>query len=187
MNENINELETVPLLLTPLVDPLPPVALTHGLQKEPQAGSYLCWAAAAVALARFYDPTSGLTQCEMATKMLVKREGSGECCPFTHPVSLSCDRPEDTAEVLSEIGLFARQLEGQPGLDQVILDELREDRPVVIVKGNHVIVVHEGGTDGSDVTLEAFDPGKDLLNRTLVLTGNEHEIEAICLTKRKDA
>ncbi|GAB2576074.1 C39 family peptidase [Spirosoma areae] len=61
------------------------VALTFAM--EPQLGHAMCWAAVGASCALFYDPTSGWTQCKLASASITP--SPGDCC--ANPENSPCD------------------------------------------------------------------------------------------------
>jgi hypothetical protein len=98
----------------------------------PQEDDFWCWAAVAVAVQRFYEPTSSTKQCELVADVLTAQGqlGSGTiCCPSAS--NPACDVLWYVYDALRAVGHYPdRYLEGPPGFGNV-KGEIGRGRPVV--------------------------------------------------------
>ena len=83
-----------------------------GYAAECQQQNQWCWAAVAVSIARYFKPTSAVTQCSLATSVLSGELHGANCCSGLVPSCLDrnppestlCDRPRSTGDALLVTG-----------------------------------------------------------------------------------
>jgi hypothetical protein len=83
-----------------------------GFAAECQQQNQWCWAAVAVSIARYFERTSSLTQCALATSVLRGDLHGADCCSDLIPLCLDqnprqsvlCDRPRSTGDALFVTG-----------------------------------------------------------------------------------
>lgn len=80
-----------------VADTLPGIGLTLPFNMETQEQSQWCWSAVSVSVSKFYNPSSAITQCELASQEL----GAG-CC--SNPSACNVDHTLETA--LQQVGHF---------------------------------------------------------------------------------
>ncbi len=187
MPDNVTELGFTDLLLSPQIGPEPERAeLARPLPKEAQKGGFLCWAAVAVSVAKFYAPESTLTQCGLVNEVKLSKGELAVCCP--DPQGEECDRPEDMSVALTVSHNFASVPPGSLTFD-LVRDQLVQARPVVVVKSIeaeiHAMVIFRASRNPATavVALEVFDPLAVDLVDTRILNGNEGEFQVVCLTQ----
>jgi hypothetical protein len=81
---------------------------------EQQQQSNWAWCAVAVSVAKYYDPTIALTQCELANLVL----GRCDCC--RSDVSIECDRPARLSDALQATGNLISSSIGIPSEDEIV-------------------------------------------------------------------
>jgi hypothetical protein len=115
---------------------------------QPQKMENWCWAAVAVSLKSFYDPTSELTQGDIVATTL-----DLPICKIT-PTPAICDQPYDLIAVLTDLGLLQKVIESPVEADTII-QEIDAGRPLCCQidyggQGGHFIVLHGYSWDQPD-------------------------------------
>lgn len=124
---------------------LPGVGRTLNFVMETQKQSQWCWAAVAVSVARFYEPSGAFDQCRVANSVL----STNVCC--ANPAA--CNDDNFLEDSLAAVGHF-RDVEPEPLPFAGVNGEITADRPVGcrigwFGGGGHFVVVHGASVDGS--------------------------------------
>ena len=168
---------TVPYPDRDRAETLAPAGAAPPTQKfhiECQRAFLWCWAAAAVSVTRFYDQTSTLQQCSLATRVLSAKNsvlmdccvGSDRCMAGDRP--RQCNAMGNTEEALCLVGHLQQRHDGSIPLSGgagtvSIQDELDSGRPIVCrVKRDrsfaHIVVIYDYILDGEASRVIVADP-----------------------------
>ena len=116
---------------------LPPKTRCLDVNVQAQQQSLWCWLAVATTIDRFFEPSSTLTQCQLADTML----GQSNCC--ADPSSSACNQPGDTSAALQQVGHFQSNTTGSLSFFQVKWEiGMVEDPIVVRIKWGSAAVGH---------------------------------------------
>ena len=138
---------------------LPGTGRTLDFRMERQTQSQWCWAAVAVSVTRFYQPSSNITQCRVANREL----GTDVCC--ADPPACNQDNTLDTT--LRTVG-HLRAFEGGPLSFPPVRDEINAGRPLGcrigwLDGGGHFVVIHGVSTDQSGASVKRWVAVEDPL------------------------
>src|SRR5690242_9143143 len=115
---------------------------------EVQACTEWCWAAVALAIARFYqDPTAPQEQCQLVTGVLGLGRDCCESCDCSLGSSDPCNQPQNLGFVLGQHGRDGD--DGLPGMSfESIKHEIEGCRPIALsisweeaAVGNHALII----------------------------------------------
>jgi Domain of unknown function (DUF5050)/Papain-like cysteine protease AvrRpt2 len=81
---------------------------------QPQLESEWCWAAVSTSVAKYYTPSTTVTQCAVVNQQL----GRSDCC--SNPGSNNCNQPGYLDQALQFVGNFASET-GPVSFDDVVL------------------------------------------------------------------
>ena len=118
-------------------EPTPPNTRCLGFTIQAQQQSLWCWLAVATSVERFFEPSSTLTQCQLANTMLTQTT----CC--TQPSSMACNRAGPTDNALQQVGHLESSVSGSMTFSQVKLEIGNEQDPIVVrIKWGSAAVGH---------------------------------------------
>lgn len=101
---------------------LPGMGQTLNFVMEPQMQTEWCWAAVAVSVARFYQPTNTIEQCQVVNGEL----GRDDCCGGG--VFTGCNIPYTLDTALGQVGHLSRPIERDPTPFQEVEAEIVNGR-----------------------------------------------------------
>lgn len=131
----------------------PVLPYASSFQMERQQESEWCWAAVSASVDHYFDPSSSLTQCEIASAVT-----KGDSC--SDPASF--DRPERLTDALTAVGKLKRVT--GPLMFEQVQAELNASRPVCVRvqwngEGAHFVAISGYNVLPSGVrTIEIADP-----------------------------
>lgn len=131
---------------------LPGAGKTLGFNIEMQEQTQWCWAAVAVSVARFYQPSNTLTQCRVANMVL----GTNGCCSNPGP----CNIDNYLEDALGAVAHY-RDIEPEPLPFSDVNGEITSDRPLGcrigwFGGGGHFVVIHGASVDGSGAAVKRW-------------------------------
>lgn len=116
---------------------LPPKTRCLSVDVQAQQQSLWCWLAVATTIEHFFEPSSTLTQCQLADTML----GQSNCC--SDPSSAACNQAGDTSAALQQVGHFQSNTDGSLTFFQIKLEiGFAQDPIVVRIKWGNATVGH---------------------------------------------
>jgi hypothetical protein len=124
---------------------LPGTGQTLAFNMERQTQSQWCWAAVAVSVSRFYQPSTNITQCRVANLEL----HTDVCC--ANPPACNQDNTLDTS--LASVGHFL-DIQGAPLSFSDVQGEINAGRPLGcrigwFIGGGHFVVINGTSVDAS--------------------------------------
>jgi len=116
---------------------LPPKVRCLNVNVQAQQQSLWCWLAVATTIERYFEPSSTLTQCQLANTML----SQSKCC--AQPSSAACNQAGDTSAALQQVGHFQSNTTGSLTFFQLKLEiGFAQDPIVVRIKWGNAAVGH---------------------------------------------
>jgi hypothetical protein len=123
---------------------LPGTGVTLPFNMETQLQSEWCWSAVAVSVARFYQPSSTITQCDLA-----QLELNNDCCADPS----ACNQQNTLETSLNSVGHFNEMVFSPLAFDETD-NEIDGKRPVGcrigwFLGGGHFVIIHGTATESS--------------------------------------